>query len=205
MVVETAMVLPMFFLGMVTIISFMDVYKLQTEHLMKLCEKTKEAGMYAYVLNGNGPEEVTLQDVYSYKPIGGLVSLPNIWMHNTVKVRAWTGKEYAAFEDEAESGEEMVYMTDSGEVYHKSLNCSYLNVSISQVGGKSISSLKNAYGEKYEPCEICSSNQGPGGAVYITKKGNRYHNLESCSGLKRTVRMVKISGTGGVAACRRCG
>ena len=39
--VETALVLPLFFLGMVTLISFMDIYKLQTEHLTALCTKAK--------------------------------------------------------------------------------------------------------------------------------------------------------------------
>ena len=203
--VETAMVLPVFFLGMVTIISFMDVYKLQTEHLMKLCERTKEAGMYAYMPNSNGMEEVTLCDIYSYEPIGGIVPLPKVWMNNTVKVHAWTGKEYKASEDGEQLKEEMVYVTDSGQVYHKHLSCSYLNVSVSQIGGKNIASMKNAYGEKYEACEICSPNQKPGGTVYIAQKGNRYHNLASCSGLKRTVRMVKISNIEGMAACSRCG
>ena len=42
---ETALVLPMFLLGMVTMISFMDIYRIQTEHLQALCEKTKEAGI----------------------------------------------------------------------------------------------------------------------------------------------------------------
>ena len=58
--VETALVLPLFFLGMVTMISFMDIYSLQTTHLQALCEKTKDAGMYAYVADGNGPDEITL-------------------------------------------------------------------------------------------------------------------------------------------------
>lgn len=203
--VETAMVLPVFFLGMITIISFLDIYKLQTEHLIKLCEKTKEAGMYAYVLDGKGPKEITLGDMYSYEPVAGIVPLPKIRMHNIVRVHAWTGIDYEAFGDSTEPKEEMVYVTDSGEVYHKKLGCSYLNVSVSQIGGKRITSAKNAYGEKYEPCEICSRNQKPGGTVYITKKGNRYHNAANCSGLKRTVRMVKISEVRGMAACKRCG
>lgn len=202
--VETAMILPLFFLGMVTMISFMDVYKLQTEHLMKLCEKAKAAGMYAYVPDGNGAEEITMPDAYSYKPVGGIVPLPRVWMHNTVKVHAWTGKTYEAFGDSAEE-EEMVFVTESGGVYHRNPGCSYLNVSVSQVGGSRISSMRNSYGEKYEPCEICSRNQKPGGTVYITQKGNRYHNLASCSGLKRTVRMVKISEAGTGSACSRCG
>ena len=44
--VETALVLPLFFLGMVTLISFMDIYKLQTEHLTALCTKAKQAGIW---------------------------------------------------------------------------------------------------------------------------------------------------------------
>ena len=41
---ETAMVLPLFFFGVITLLSFMDIYKVQTEHLTGLCQKAKEAG-----------------------------------------------------------------------------------------------------------------------------------------------------------------
>ena len=37
--------------------------------------------------------EITLPDVYSYSPVGALIPLPKVWMHNTVKVHAWTGAE----------------------------------------------------------------------------------------------------------------
>ena len=43
--VETALVLPLFFLGMVTLISFMDIYKLQTEHLTKQSEELSVIAM----------------------------------------------------------------------------------------------------------------------------------------------------------------
>lgn len=46
--IEAAFALPLFFFGMVTMIHFMDVYRIQTEHLSKLCQSAKEAGMYAY-------------------------------------------------------------------------------------------------------------------------------------------------------------
>lgn len=91
--VETALVLPLFFLGMVTMISFMDIYQLQTVHLQKLCERTKEAGMYAYALDEKGPEKITLPDAYSYTPVGGLIPLSKVWMQNTITVHAWTGAE----------------------------------------------------------------------------------------------------------------
>ena len=109
---ETALVLPMFFFGVIALISFMDIYRVQTEHLTGLCQKTKEAGMYAYGTGSSGAETVTLPDVYSYQPIGGLIPLPKIWFHNTVKVHAWTGVLYEEGNDAVES-QPMVYVTES--------------------------------------------------------------------------------------------
>ena len=148
---ETALVLPMFLLGMVTMISFMDIYRIQTEHLQALCEKTKEAGMYAYVLDGKGPEEITLPDVYAYTPIGAFVPLPKVWMHNTVKVHAWIGADETAFSGETREPEEMVYVTETGTVYHKKAGCRYLKVSINQISGSSLTHARNDSGQKYSP------------------------------------------------------
>lgn len=203
--VETILVLPIFFLGIVTMISFMDIYSIQTEHLVKLCETVKEAGMYAYVLNDKGPEEIQLPDVYSYEPVGGIVALSKVWMHNLVKVHAWTGKEYASTEQSEEEIEEMVYVTESGEVYHKDLGCSYLSVSVISVSGNIVEYLKNDYGNSYGACASCSHGKDPAAIVYVTEKGTNYHNDESCSALKRTVRMVKHSHAGEMAPCSRCG
>lgn len=200
--VETAMVLPLFFFGVITLLSFMDIYKVQTEHLTQLCQKTKEAGMYAY---GSDTQNITLPDVYSYQPIGGLIPLPKVWFHNRVKVHAWTGVVYESGKDTAE-GQPMVYVTDSGSVYHRKQGCSYLNLSVRQISGSSVKNAKNDYGEKYQACELCSRGQEPAGMVYITKKSNRFHNRESCSALKRSVRMVKESEVSGkMSACGRCG
>lgn len=202
---ETAMALPLFFFGVLTLLSFMDIYKVQTEHLTGLCQKAKEAGMYAYGAGGSGTETITLPDIYSYQPIGGLIPLPKIWFHNTVKVHTWNGVVYENGKDTVES-QPMVYVTESGSVYHRKLGCSYLNLSVQQISGSSVKALKNAYGEKYQACELCSRGQEPAGVVYITKKSNRFHNRESCSALKRSVRMVKETEVSGeMSACGRCG
>lgn len=202
---ETAMVMPLFMLGLISMISFMDVYKLQTEHLVRLCEKAKLAGMCAYAFSGQGTEEITLPDFYTYRPPGGIVPLPSLWLHTSVKVRAWTGKEWEVFQDSGRQEEEMVYVTEKGRVYHRNPGCSYLNPSVNQVGSAYMASMTNQYGQHYSACEICCAGQAPGGSVYITSSGNRYHNLESCSGLKRTVRMVKHAQVKGMPACSRCG
>lgn len=186
-------------------LSFMDIYKIQTEHLTKLCQTAKEAGMYAYGTGGSETEHVVLPDVYSYQPIGGLIPLPKIWFHNTVKVHCWTGVSYEEGKDSVES-QPMVYVTESGTVYHRKLSCSYLNLSVQQVAGSAVKTMKNSYGEKYQACESCSRGQEPAGVVYVTKKSNRFHNKESCSALKRSVRMVKESEVSGkMSACERCG
>ena len=204
--VETALVLPLFFLGLVTLISFMDIYKIQTEHLSSLCQKAKEAGMYAYALEGNGTSEITLPDVYTYQPVGGLFSLPKVWMYNTVKVHAWTGTEYQeALSDSTEVNEHMVYVTENGSVCHSSAQCTYLKLSVTQIAGSAVESSRNEYGECYSPCELCCRNEAPASSVYVTDSGNRYHNLGSCSGLKRSVWLVKESDVEGMRHCSRCG
>lgn len=78
---------------------------------------------------------------------------------------------------------------------HNSKNCT----------GSSVSQRRNDNGEKYSPCETCSRHQNPSGTVYITGSGNRYHNDASCSGLKRTVRLVKKSQLGNMHVCSKCG
>ena len=161
--------------------------------------------MYAYVLDGKGPEEITLPDVYAYTPIGAFVPLPKVWMHNTVKVHAWIGGDETAFSGETREPEEMVYVTETGTVYHKKAGCRYLKVSINQISGSSLTHARNDSGQKYSPCESCSRNQKPSGVVYVTSSGNRYHNLATCSGLKRTVKLVKESQLGGMHACSSCG
>lgn len=87
----------------------------------------------------------------------------------------------------------MVYVTETGTVYHKKAGCRYLKVSINQISGSSLTHARNDSGQKYSPCESCSRNQKPSGVVYVTSSGNRYHNLATCSGLKRTVKLVKES------------
>ena len=203
---ETAFVLPLFFLGMITMISFMDIYQLQTQHLTKLCQSAKLSGMYAYGTSGNGPDEITLPDLYSYQPVGGLIPLAKVWTLNRVKVHAWTGRDSGSWEiGEDPDDWEMVYVTETGSVCHLDENCTYLKLSTTKVSGKAVSSLRNSSGEKYHACEICSRNQNPGRTVYVTEDGNRYHNHADCSGLKRTVRLVCKSDVDHMAVCSRCG
>jgi len=110
--------------------------------------------------------------------------------------RAWTGKD-----SEGNRDEEIVYITESGTVYHTSLSCSHLKLSIESVPLRSVSSRRNADGGKYYPCEICAEETA---TVFITSYGDRYHSNRNCSGLKRTIRSVPLSQVGNRPLCKTC-
>lgn len=117
-----------------------------------------------------------------------------------LKIKAWTGYEKAGLNT---GDDEIVYVTETGLVYHRDYNCTYLDLSIRMVRREDIAGLRNHGGEKYHACERCGG-AGKGG-VYITDTGNRYHSSLSCSGLKRTVYAVRRSEAAGKRACSKCG
>lgn len=125
---------------------------------------------------------------------------PSVKYTEEIKVKGWTGYEKGAADTEEDT---IVYITDTGTVYHEDYQCSYLQLSIKLVSYDSLSELRNKSGGKYHRCEKCVHGEPPAG-VYITEDGNKYHSSVNCSGLKRTVRAVKKSEVGGRTGCSRC-
>ena len=77
--------------------------------------------MYAYLTGESSAEDITLPDIYSYEPFGGLVPLPKVVIYNHVKVHAWTGRTFEWDSGNESTPEKMVYITESGSVYHKEM------------------------------------------------------------------------------------
>lgn len=123
-----------------------------------------------------------------------------ITQEETLRIKAWTGYEREGFSLDRE---EIVYITETGLVYHKDYHCTYLDLSIHMVQKSEIDHLRNDDGGKYYPCRYCAAFAGT--EVYITNDGNRYHSSLSCSGLKRKVYAVPLSEITGRGACSRCG
>lgn len=117
-----------------------------------------------------------------------------------VQSRKWIGN--CTLEQGGSDGEVWVYVTPEGTVYHRSRSCSYLDLSIRAVSRRSLSDLRNQNRGRYYACEHCG---GSASTVYITDYGDRYHSSLSCSGLKRTIYMIKLSQTGGRRVCSKCG
>lgn len=125
--------------------------------------------------------------------------VPLIEREEMLRVKGWTGYAEGGF---GNLGEDIVYITDTGIVYHKDKNCTYLDLSVRMVDADDIAHLRNESGGKYYPCERCSWTTQKN--VYITNTGTRYHNSVTCSGLKRGIYAVPISEVYGRGGCSRC-
>lgn len=113
------------------------------------------------------------------------------------RVHRWTGYDMASAN---EGRTDWVYVTPNGTVYHESRSCTHLKLSIQYI---SISRLKTEFSE-YVPCSYCGREQRKSGKVYVTDEGQCYHTRIDCSGLKRTIYMIRKDQTGGRTPCQRC-
>lgn len=113
-----------------------------------------------------------------------------------------TRKNGVITEDEI-SSDEIVYITETGNVYHLSKSCTYLNLSIHLCEKNQLDGIRNLYGAKYKKCERCCTAEEKN-SYYITESGDRYHSDLNCSGLKRTIYEVLKSQVGTRNLCSRC-
>lgn len=123
----------------------------------------------------------------------GIISLEQHGYH-----RKWTGKQLTSSEDE------YVYYTDTGEVYHLTSTCNYLDLSIHTANYSQIETLRNRSNHRYSACSCAVANISANSTVYITDYGIRYHSNLHCSGLKRTIHMVRRSEVGNRRLCSKC-
>lgn len=144
---------------------------------------------------------IDLAASYRLEPRNNFFLIPDFQVINRCRMRAWTGYDITKVSPDNET-ERMVYITETGTVFHLTETCTYLDLSIHPVTRESISGYRNQSGVVYRSCEICGSD---GDTYYITDYGDCYHVSLSCSGLKRTIMVIPISQVGDRRACSRCG
>lgn len=143
---------------------------------------------------------IFLKADYQMKFPVGLLGKHSFFMHQQAGFRKWTG--WHSTEPEAEE-DTWVYITDTGQAYHRTSSCTYLDLSITSVSVDKIAQLRNESGQKYRECERCAE-KSTGTRLYVTNYGDRYHKDLNCSGIKRTVRKVRFAEAGGRSACTKC-
>ena len=149
-------------------------------------------------------DEMDVIVTYTASPWSGRAPFAAFSMANRYFAHIWTGYEIPQNPEEYPKQFDVVYMTETGEVYHEDRNCTHLKLSIREVTRAEADSAKNQWGGSYSQCDKCRPDT-QAGRLYITEEGDRYHLSPECPGLKRTVFSVPRSRAAGYRACSRCG
>lgn len=148
-----------------------------------------------------GGDEVCLRAEYRLRLPVSFFRKKTLVIAQSAVTRKWVG-----WKEDGESSEEdtWVYIAETGTVYHRNRFCTHLNLSVRMVSGDDVGSLRNENGGIYRRCYKCADGAVVGEMVYITDEGDCYHTDTDCSGLKRTVRRVRLSEVAGRRCCDRC-
>ena len=170
--VEAAMAVPIFFFATLALVLLLELLSVQTAVRSGLQEAGKKLAVQAVeapavipsnlerdVVNSIGAERLERsiveggssgidcnQSYLSPFPIPGF-SIAPISYKETMRIKAWTGYEAGGF---GEEDDQIVYVTDTGVVYHKNPHCTHLDLSIHAAASSELSSLRN---------EMCSWQQ----------------------------------------------
>ena len=124
-----------------------------------------------------------------------------ITCEETLRVKGWTGY-VSSIKDE--TGQETVYVTDTGIVYHQDADCTYLDMSIRSVHVDEIEALRNQSGGKYYAGESCGKEENDREVRYLTDYGTRYHTSLDCKKIKRNIYAISLNEAYGLGGCSKC-
>lgn len=177
---------------------------LGNDYLDKTCLSFGSAGL-SFARSSIMEENDVIDLIASYKirPFIRVIGFSDFSMENRYYARAWTGYDVVNGTTFEFWEDPIVFITETGVVYHMIRTCTYLNPSVEIVSLSVTDTLRNTNGEKYYACERCENGFGQG-YVYITSQGNRYHSLLQCSSLKRTIYSVHLSEVGEKRQCSKC-
>lgn len=168
--------------------------------------KNREKGLqyfYSQIMN-TSEEVIDIVVSYSMQPFIHLLGFGEFQLINRCRIRGFTGYDNTLSSVSPE-GEEVVYITNTGVVYHRERTCSYLKMTISKASKEVLADIRNYNGAKYYFCEICEESEGSTTIFFITEYGDRYHTSMNCSALKRIITEVLISEVENRKPCSKCG
>ena len=115
-----------------------------------------------------------------------LLGKQGFYVSQTRTARIWNG--YDPTQNTSEEGS-IAFVTKYGTVYHLSLSCPHIDLSIRSISKEQLSDAKNLSGGKYKKCPMCGKKSD---VYYVTSWGDCYHSSLSCSGLKRTIYRIPL-------------
>lgn len=145
-------------------------------------------------------DDIDIVVTYSVTPWSRLIGFSPFRLTNRFYAHIWNGYQIPGVEKEEERN---VYVTEEGQVFHISPNCTYIRIVVQEINSKELDGARNQYGRSYEPCRKCAMGECPT-EIYITAGGNCFHYTRDCSGLKRTVRSISVKEAENYRPCSRC-
>ncbi len=147
----------------------------------------------------DGDDCVDIVITYQVEPVLSVFPFRYRRMNSRYYARCWTGYDAR----DAENAVRYVYVTSYGEVWHETLECSYIYHQVEQTTAGGIGKKKNVWGYGYGLCEFCG-DEPRGLYVYFTKGGEKYHHLKNCSAIYKDVRAIEWQEGMPYRACSRC-
>lgn len=204
MTVEACLILPIFLIFMFSLLYVFQIIQIQTQMITDLHQEGNRLSWQAY---GDRQEYnngiIFLEETYQMPPFLLWSDFVSLKISHQYYGHAWIGYNYnrdSTYKDLTE----YVFITETGSVYHRRADCTYLELSVYRVDHSEILSIRNKDGGIYYQCEICGDKVGKD--CYLTDYGNRYHSSPVCSGIKRTVFRILLEEAfaQGKRACSKC-
>lgn len=214
--VEASLCIPVFFIILFSIFYEFNILSQINKNHIELADAAETYAVYgtkadtlASVLKGdhiimwsknNGYEICFMKYKMNIPFVTGILTKQRFYQR--IVVSEYKGKSMCS---DMQQPDDKVYITENGSVYHTYTDCTYLEPSVHRILQKNIEQKRNLSGGKYKKCEFCfKKDDSLKSYVYITDYGDRYHIAKKCHRIKRNVRMVKRSETGGMPECNKC-
>ena len=226
---EAAVVVPIFFFAMLCLAFLLEMMSVQTSMRNAVYSAGRELAISSRKVNVitegemeqkirtymNGEREIDCS-ASNYNVHTGILNLcaeyeveipislfpiPPIVYQESIRIKLWNG--YVPGWDES-TDSQLVYMTETGLVYHSSPDCTYLDMSVLTVSKTEIEELRNASGARYYGCESCGDKDENSNFFYITTYGTRYHTSLECKKIKRNVYTIPMDEVYGMGGCSKC-
>jgi hypothetical protein len=143
-------------------------------------------------------EDVVLRADYVVKFPISFLGVGKIKLCSENRFRKWIGDR-----QEIEAGN-YVYICASGDVFHASLSCQALDLTIQETSIDAIGNLRGKNRQKYYECSKCKWKDSRKEKIYYTDYGEFYHKDISCSNLKRMIEKVRLEDVDMRCPCSFC-
>lgn len=184
--------------------------KMMTEEVKGYSEKVNVVGGTKGILitdskidqDGEGINDIKVQYRIAI-PIFG-ENTYQIQLSNRCYFREWIGTSIDNRSLDIDE-DRIVFITNTGTVYHLTDTCTYINLDVKQVRYEEVAELRNEAGAKYKSCKSCVTGKlKADDIVFVTEDGTRFHSNRVCSKITRTVIKIKKAEVGERTLCSRC-